>query len=496
MKSFLVSVLLVLAALPAGAAVFHVTKTADTLDGACDADCSLREAVTAANAEPGQDFVYVDSGVYTLTRTGPPEDSAVSGDLDVRDSLTILGAGAGRTVFDGNGIDRVFEGVFADFELSVYGATLRNGRAVESGLLGPPAGSGGGVYSAGFLTLVGCTVTGNRADQEGGGVAANFLIVRDSAITGNEATNGGGAVAFSYLRMTNVTVSGNRAANQAGGIYLPFEVFNLAQVTVTGNQAAKGGGLFYPSDQVCPGICTEDFSLARSVVAGNSATEVGTDCLGLYPKMSHGFNVFGAGEGCKPSATDRAGTPAAPLSPRLSPLGDHGGTTPTHALLVDSPAVDLAPAASCYGMDQRGEFRPADGNRDGTPACDAGAVELLSSCEPDPQSLCLGAGGRFRATVVWTAQGTSGNARAVPLTADTGAFWFFSAGNLELQIKVLDGCGVNQRFWVFLTGLTDAGVEVTVEDTWTGESWLYGRPGGSPVPTVTDTNAFATCASH
>ena len=32
------------------AATFTVTKTADTNDGSCNADCSLREAIVAANA--------------------------------------------------------------------------------------------------------------------------------------------------------------------------------------------------------------------------------------------------------------------------------------------------------------------------------------------------------------------------------------------------------------------------------------------------------------
>jgi CSLREA domain-containing protein len=63
--------LLALAAVPAAqAAVLTVTKTADTLDGACNLDCSLREAVVAANANPGTDVVILPSGTYLLTRVG------------------------------------------------------------------------------------------------------------------------------------------------------------------------------------------------------------------------------------------------------------------------------------------------------------------------------------------------------------------------------------------------------------------------------------------
>src|SRR5690349_20199983 len=98
-----------LAVPPARAAVFTVTKTADTLDGACNSDCSLREAVTAANSAPGADTIQVGPGVYKLTRLNPFEDAAATGDLDVLGELTILGAGADRTILDGNATDRVLD---------------------------------------------------------------------------------------------------------------------------------------------------------------------------------------------------------------------------------------------------------------------------------------------------------------------------------------------------------------------------------------------------
>ena len=52
---------------PASAASFTVTKTADTNDGVCDADCSLREAISAANAAAGADTITVPAGTYQLT---------------------------------------------------------------------------------------------------------------------------------------------------------------------------------------------------------------------------------------------------------------------------------------------------------------------------------------------------------------------------------------------------------------------------------------------
>lgn len=43
--------------LAAPTAAFVVTKTADTNDAVCDADCSLREAINAANSNAGADTI-------------------------------------------------------------------------------------------------------------------------------------------------------------------------------------------------------------------------------------------------------------------------------------------------------------------------------------------------------------------------------------------------------------------------------------------------------
>jgi len=117
-------------------------------------------------------------------------------------------------------------------------------------------------------------------------------------------------------------------------------------------------------------------------------------------------------------------------------------------------------------------------------------------CEADATSLCLGEGGRFRARAFYrTAIGLEGVARAVPITSDSGGFWFFSDGNLELLVKVLDGCGVNGSFWVYAAGLTDVEVDLIVTDSWTGTVEVYRNPlGGAYVP-VQRVADFATCAA-
>ncbi|HVT60775.1 MAG TPA: PQQ-binding-like beta-propeller repeat protein [Thermoanaerobaculia bacterium] len=116
-----------------------------------------------------------------------------------------------------------------------------------------------------------------------------------------------------------------------------------------------------------------------------------------------------------------------------------------------------------------------------------------ASCTADGTTLCL-AGGRFQVRATWrTAGGGSGPAQAVPLTADTGYLWFFSAPNVEAVVKVLDGCALGGHFWFFAGGLTDVNVVITVIDTETGAQRVYRNQQGTPFAPIQDTSAFSTC---
>ena len=113
------------------------------------------------------------------------------------------------------------------------------------------------------------------------------------------------------------------------------------------------------------------------------------------------------------------------------------------------------------------------------------------ACVANATTLCLD-NARFRVTAFYaTSAGASGTGMGVPLTGDSGYFWFFSADNIELVVKVLTGCGVNNKFWVFTGGLTNVGVTLVVEDTLTGASKAYPNPVGTAYLPLQDTNAFA-----
>ena len=114
-------------------------------------------------------------------------------------------------------------------------------------------------------------------------------------------------------------------------------------------------------------------------------------------------------------------------------------------------------------------------------------------CTATGTRLCL-AGSRFRVEATWTTRdGATGSGHAVALTADTGWFWFFDIANVEMVVKVLNGCALNNRYWVFAGGLTDTRVRITVTDTRTGASKQYNNPQGTPFQPIQDTAAFASC---
>jgi CSLREA domain-containing protein len=176
---------------------YLVTTTADTNDGRCDAQCSVREAILAANAHPGADTVRIPAGVYTLTIQGVNESAGATGDLDITGPVDVVGAGQGHTILDGARIDRVLS-VLGDGPTRVSGLTVRHGLAPVRG------GGGGGIHMGGLalalshVTVTGnATAAGNTGDSAGGGIETGGLAgevnltLTDVRITGNRAHYGG-----------------------------------------------------------------------------------------------------------------------------------------------------------------------------------------------------------------------------------------------------------------------------------------------------------------
>jgi len=114
-----------------------------------------------------------------------------------------------------------------------------------------------------------------------------------------------------------------------------------------------------------------------------------------------------------------------------------------------------------------------------------------SSCTDSSTVVCLN--NRFAVSATWQSNDGSGSGQAVRLTSDTGYFTFFSASNVEVVVKVLNGCGLNSKYWVFAGGLTNVNVVLTVRDTQTGTVWTRTNPLNTAFQPIQDTGALATC---
>ena len=113
-------------------------------------------------------------------------------------------------------------------------------------------------------------------------------------------------------------------------------------------------------------------------------------------------------------------------------------------------------------------------------------------CLPSDTRLCLD-DGRFAVEAQWaTPSGAAGSARvASARTHESGLFWFFEPDNWELQVKVLDGCGLTGHFWVFAAASTNVEYTLTVTDLVAGGApAVYHHPGGPPAPAINDVEAL------
>ena len=368
-----------------------VTTTEDHNDGACDGDCSLREAIIAANQSQFDDIIWVPSGTYTLTLEGSGEDDALTGDLDIASSLAIVGDGAETTIIDAGGMtsdpDRVLHidpAGSGAYEVNLWGLTITGGDVAEV--------NGGGIYNRdATMMLHSCIITGNSAHW-GGGIWSTFGSMSGYNITvsSNSASSGGGiALGATPMNLYESTVSGNSGDLYGGGISSGFGTLRVENSTISGNSASFGGG-------ISSGI--GKLHVENSTISGNSAaadsgggirsiigsTELYNTLVAMNPSggdcrwestddiLSLGYNLDSDNTCNLTAVGDLPDT-----DPRLGPLQDNGGPTFTHALLFGSPAMDTGDNSACPATDQRGFTRPMDGDGDGTATCDIGAFEHL-----------------------------------------------------------------------------------------------------------------------
>jgi CSLREA domain-containing protein len=401
-----------------------VTTLADV--DLADGECSLREAIIAANTDLPYRECPAGGGADEIVLAAAGTLALVADLPDVQAALTVRGLGAAESAIDGGDAFEIFH---------FTGAATGNGerlRVEELMLTGGLASEGGAIYAGSHraLEVVGCVLVDNHATLDGGAVRADLadstriesswlaansaveaggglavwggsLEIVDSTLSGNSAqgANGGAVYVLSASGVTILrsTISGNAARADGGGVAavsVGAGGFRLESSTVVGNtadvddlDAGNGGGL-----AVAGGMTA---TLVNSLLAGNGdATTVGAFCPDGARKLgaavvTAGFNLVGAHE-CLESTFpaglpnvngDQVGTAAAPVEALLEPLGSFGGPTPTHLPTAASPAVDQG---GCPGdlRDQRGYYefgglRVVDDPliADLGDGCDSGAVE-------------------------------------------------------------------------------------------------------------------------
>jgi CSLREA domain-containing protein len=421
-------------------ASFTVNSTADTVDATpgdstcADATgaCTLRAAVMEANAHaiPSvPDTIDVPPGTYILTLSGAGEDLGAAGDLDITNSLTVRGSGAGVTIIDGGGLDRVFHArVPPDLdyiEVVVSDITIQNGVATDPDI-------GGGAFAVAspwaLVYIDRAAITGNQAvNQPGGGVySAGFGAIRESTLSNNSGLRGG-AVYYGGLNygwsVLNSTLSNNAAAS--GGCALEAEptpglARTLVSVTVSGGASSPG----------CTSQIVGPWNMRRTIVATGST---GFACSGAVISVRDNLDSDGSCGLTGPGDLSN-------VDPKLGPLAGNGGPTLTHALLAGSPAIDAAHDVEgelCDQLnanDQRGAGFPrrVDGNGDGIAVCDIGAFELQEA-PPKPTAAPTRAPQQFAGSLPQTggrpAAGGGGifgyAAIAVASIAIAGGWWAY-----------------------------------------------------------------------
>jgi CSLREA domain-containing protein len=360
---------LLIFAISAQAANYIVTRS-DDRNGTCNSgvDCSLREAIKAANNSPTDDVVNF-SGVSLITLTNEII-------INNAGTLSIVGGGADVFTIDGSaGSNRLFSIVSANVSISGVKLSGGNGKGIDN------SGFGGAILvNGGRLTFDSVHVANNKA-TEGNGGGVLFLggvhSITNSTFSANSANDCGAffSAGNSVLTVFNSTISNNTAENSAGGGLCNNSNLTLRNVTITDNTARISGGIH----QFNGTLNLSNTIVAENIALDNISSEIR---FGGGAITSDGNNFIGDSQG---DSSNTGYFIAYQLSdilernPLLGALQNNGGTTPTHALLIGSRAINggnnsNAPA----GTDQRGFARIVGG------IIDIGAFESDTPAPPPP----------------------------------------------------------------------------------------------------------------
>ncbi len=410
----------------AQAANYTVNTNLDNGTGGCDAaECTLREAIAAANATAEGDVINFDPTVFNTPQTITLNGTQLT-ITNNSGALTINGTGADQLAISGNNVSTVLRNDNITANVVINAVTITRGRGGFGGGIANSVGgnltlnnsvisfnaatnTGGGFNTDGTLTLNNSTVSNNSASVSGGGIS-----------NGGTVSNGGG------VTLNNSTVSNNTAANGGGidnGTFNNGSRVTLNSSTLSNNSASTSGG------GIRNNMTSSITTLNNSIIANSTS---GGDCSRVSGTINASYSLIEQNLTCVNGTNSNNLT----SDPNLGPLQNNGGATFTHALLTGSIAIDAG--NSTLTTDQRGSMRPVDDPNSPNGAgnlADIGAFEVqaptAASVSISGRVLVAGGRGLSNALIYLTDQ--SGETRI----ARTSAFGYYHFDDLAAGQTVI-----------------------------------------------------------
>lgn len=250
------------------------TITVDTTvdDDVDNGNCTLREAMTAANTNMAVDGCVAGTfGEDSIDLTGLAGEMHLTANMPfTEEDLSINGPGESVLTIHADGSeDSVFRIKSNTFQVTVHISGLRiTGGAVT--------GNGGAiyVYPGNTLNLSSCKIDNNSASLDGGGIINDqaALTLTDCVLANNTALKKGGAIAnLGQMRLVNTQIDNNEASENGGGIW--SWSFNgdteLYSCTVEANTAGYNGGGLHNDNM------SGSMKVVNSSISGNETLQHG-----------------------------------------------------------------------------------------------------------------------------------------------------------------------------------------------------------------------------
>jgi len=268
------------------------------------------------------------------------------------------GGGGGGANKGGNGGNGGFGGGGGAGWSGVFGGTSGgNGGFGGGGGVGPDGSIGGGHPGNGGM------FGGNANSINGGGGAglggaifndAGNVLVKNSTFTNNFVTRGvGGGVGASG--------AADNGADAGGAIFTVNGHLTVIDATIDGNQSTGSGGgivVVQTSDNPLPTSLTLD----NTIIYNNGAMDASGNLTGALKECSiSGSSLTNDGAGNLIQNNDNCQGVVSTDDPHLGGLQINGGNTPTMAIPLSSPALNMADPGTSLPNDQRGVPRPEFG---------------------------------------------------------------------------------------------------------------------------------------